>query len=114
MLIEVARQRGNYIPDLSFGTHFFQDLVEASIRYLPLYPDDSQTVFKEGFLKQSRNLLSVMLPEFAQLADTLHVIDVPENTGGFILRVLMNADLDQAVAYLATPTQKSAQKLETD
>ena len=51
MLIEVARQRGNYIPDLSFGTHFFQDLVEASIRYLPLYPDDSQTVFKEAFLK---------------------------------------------------------------
>jgi predicted nucleotidyltransferase len=114
MLIEVARQRGNYIPDLSFGTHFFQDLVEASIRYLPLYPDDSQTVFKEGFLKQSRNLLPVMLPEFAQLADTLHVIDVPENTGGFILRVLMNADLDQAVACLATPTQKSAQKLGTD
>ena len=38
MLIEVARQKGNYLPELSFGTHFFQDLVEASIRYLPLYP----------------------------------------------------------------------------
>ena len=33
VLIEVARQRGNYLPELSFGTHFFQDLVEASIRY---------------------------------------------------------------------------------
>ena len=114
MLIEVARQRGNYIPDLSFGTHFFQDLVEASIRYLPLYPDDSRTVFKEGFLKQSRNLLPEMLPEFAQLADTLHVIDVPENTGGFILRVLMNADLDQAVAYLASPSEKGAHPIKSD
>ncbi len=28
MLIEVARKRGNYLPDLSFGTHFFQDLVK--------------------------------------------------------------------------------------
>ena len=42
MLIEVARKRGNYVPDLSFGTHFFQDLVEASIRYLPLFPDDPE------------------------------------------------------------------------
>ena len=47
MLIEVARQKGNYLPDLSFGTHFFQDLVEASIRYLPLYPDDPEIAFQE-------------------------------------------------------------------
>jgi len=40
VLIEIARKKGNYVPDLSFGTHFFQDLVEASIRYIPLYPDD--------------------------------------------------------------------------
>ncbi len=99
MLIEVARQRGNYLPELSFGTHFFQDLVEASIRYLPLYPDDPQTVFKEAYFKRAQNLLPEMLPEFAQLADTLHVIDVPGTTGGMVLRVLMNADLDQAVAF---------------
>ncbi len=105
MLIEVARQRGNYLPDLSFGTHFFQDLVEASIRYLPLYPDDPQTTFKEGYLKRSRNLLSEMLPEFAELADTLHVIDVPGESGGMVLRVLMNADIDQAVAFLSTPSK---------
>lgn len=111
MLIEVARQRGNYLPDLSFGTHFFQDLVEASIRYLPLYPDDPNTIFQEGFLKQSHNLLPEMLPEFASLSETLHVIDVAENTDGQILRVLMNADLDQAVAFVAPP---SHQQIETD
>jgi hypothetical protein len=105
MLIEVARQRGNYLPDLSFGTHFFQDLVEASIRYLPLYPDDPQTAFKESFLKRSRNLLSEMLPEFAEIADTLHVIDIPSVSGGMVLRVLMNADIDQAVAFLNAPTK---------
>ena len=38
MLIEVARKQKDYIPEPSFGTHFFQDLVEASIAYLPLYP----------------------------------------------------------------------------
>jgi hypothetical protein len=106
MLIEVARQRGNYLPDLSFGTHFFQDLVEASIRYLPLYPDDPQTAFREGFLRHTPSVLEELLPEFAHLSDTLRVIDVPKETGGLILRVLMNADLDQAVGYL-TPSQQS-------
>ena len=62
MLIEVARQRGNYLPELSFGTHFFQDLVEASIRYLPLYPDDPTTVFNELFFRRSRNVLQELLP----------------------------------------------------
>jgi pyruvate,water dikinase len=101
VLIEVARQRANYLPELSFGTHFFQDLVEASIRYLPLYPDDSAAVFNELFLRRSRNMLQELLPEFAHLEDTLRVIDVPLQTGGLILRVLMNADLDQAVGFLS-------------
>jgi hypothetical protein len=111
MLIEVARQNGNYLPDLSFGTHFFQDLVEASIRYLPLYPDDPRNVFKEAFFLGSRNLLEEMVPEFAGLAQTLRVIDVPRETSGLVLRVLMNADLDQAVAFLALP-QKEAERAE--
>jgi len=101
VLIEVARQRGNYLPELSFGTHFFQDLVEASIRYLPLYPDDPATAFNEIFLRRSRNVLGDLLPEFAYLEDTLRVIDVPLETGGLALRVLMNADLDQAVGFLS-------------
>ncbi len=109
MLVEVARQKGNYLPELSFGTHFFQDLVEASIRYLPLYPDDPPTMFKELFFLRSRNVLQDLLPEFAQIADTLRVIDVPMQTGGLILRVLMNADLDEAVGFLSSPQKEADQ-----
>ena len=103
MLVEVARKKGNYVPELSFGTHFFQDLVEAGIRYLPLYPDEPDTVFQECFFTRSTNVLPEMLPEFAHLAETLKVIDVPRESDGEVLRVLMNADLEQAVGFLATP-----------
>jgi hypothetical protein len=99
----VARRSGNYVPDLSFGTHFFQDLVESGIRYLPLYPDDPGVVFNELFFRRSENVLARLLPELAHLADTVRVIDVPESTGGQVLRVLMNADLDEAVGVLAPP-----------
>ncbi|MBK9372889.1 MAG: nucleotidyltransferase domain-containing protein [Holophagales bacterium] len=103
VLIEVARRKGNYVPDLSFGTHFFQDLVEASIRYLPLFPDDPGVAFNERFLLESPNILASVAPEFADLARTVRVIDVPASTGGLVLRVLMNADLDRAVGLLTPP-----------
>jgi hypothetical protein len=103
MLVEIARKQGNYVPDLSFGTHFFQDLVESSIRYLPLYPDDPGIVFREDFLKRSPNILDSLLPAYSGLADVIRVIDVPAVSGGRILRVLMNADLDKAVGILVLP-----------
>lgn len=37
LLVEIARRKGHYVPELSFGTHFFQGLVESNIRYLPLH-----------------------------------------------------------------------------
>ncbi len=105
-LIEVARQKGNYVPDLSFGTHFFQDLVEADIRYLPLYPDDKDIVFNERFLLGSENVLAEVIPEFAALKDTIRVIDVPHNTEGRVLRVHMNADLDEAIGIFDEPSKE--------
>ncbi len=103
MLIEVARKKGNYVPDVSFGTHFFQDLVESGIRYLPLYPDDDGAKFNERFLLESPNSLIEHCPECAGLGDVLRVIDVPEATGGKVLRVLMNADRGLAVGFFASP-----------
>jgi len=102
MLIEIARRSGNYLPDLSFGTHFFQDLVEASIRYLPLYPDDDDVAFAEDFLLNSPNVLADLLPDFADLEDCLKVIDIQAVLPGKILRVYMNADQDEAMAVLET------------
>jgi hypothetical protein len=105
-LIEIARKKGNYVPELSFGTHFFQDLVESSIRYLPLYPDDPGIEFNEAFLLGAQNYLPDILPDSAALADTVHVIDVPHATNGKVLRVLMNADLGEALGFIATPVAK--------
>ncbi|WP_320046889.1 PEP/pyruvate-binding domain-containing protein [uncultured Ilyobacter sp.] len=100
MLVEIARQRGDYTPDVSFGTHFFQDLAEAEIRYLPLYPDEPDIAFNEAFLTRAPNLLAELAPEYEALRDVVHVIDVPRSADGQVLYVLMNAELDEAVAVL--------------
>jgi hypothetical protein len=105
MLIEIARTSGNYVPDLSFGTHFFQDLVESSIRYLPLYPDDD-SFLNDKLIHRSPNLLGGMLPEYESLAEVVRVIDIGQIQKGSILRVLMNSELDEAVAVLADPSEE--------
>lgn len=100
MLIEIARKVGDYVPDLSFGTHFFQDLVEARIRYLALYPDDRDVIFGWDFFRKSPNSLTRFLPEYGYLAPVLRVIDVPETTGGRELRVIMDGDRETALGFL--------------
>ena len=114
MLIEIARKTGRYLPDLSFGTHFFQDLVESRIRYLPLYPDDEGIVFNEHFLLAADNLLAHLVPEFEHLAETVRVIDVSAAAGGRVLRVLMNADLDEALGLLMPPEDRAAVRAEME
>ena len=105
LLMEVAARRGNYVPEVSFGTHFFQDLVEAAIRYLPIFPGEPDVVFNEGFLRGAPNVLGELLPEYVHLAGALRVIDVPRATGGMVLRVLMNADAEQALGMFAVPAE---------
>ena len=100
-LIEVALKQGEYTPDLSFGTHFFQDLVESSIRYLPIYPSHKGIHFNEEFLTQKTNIFKDLVPDYAHLEDIIHVIDVKTASRGSLLHILMNSDKNLAVAILA-------------
>ncbi|MCO6437769.1 MAG: pyruvate, phosphate dikinase [Phycisphaerae bacterium] len=100
MLIEIARAKGGFVPEVSFGTHFFQDLVEAKIQYLPLYPDESPNRFNERFFDESPNVLAELLPEDAEFSEELRVICVPTATSGRRVHVAMDGEADYAVAYL--------------
>jgi len=100
VLIEIAQKRGDYIPDLSFGTHFFQDLVESAIRYIPLYPDDYGILFNRQYLLESNNSFREILPEFAHLGEIIHVVDVKQSSEGQVLKILMNAEKNLALALL--------------
>lgn len=100
MLIEVARERDGYVPEVSFGTHFFQDLVESNIQYLPLYPDDPTNVWNAELFEQSPNALSEILPRQVDLAGVIRVIHVPALHHGRRLRIIMDGHADRALAYL--------------
>lgn len=99
-LIEVAKESQSYVPELSFGTHFFQDLVEAGILYLPLYPGQGGAIFKEDFFLKSENQLPRLLPEFSAFDKVVYVLEVPQICPGQGLSLLMNGEVEKAVCYL--------------
>jgi hypothetical protein len=111
VLVEIARKKGSYLPDVSFGTHFFNDLVESRIHYLPLYPDDPNVVWNEEFLNRSPNCLAEVVPEYADLAGVVRVIRVADAADGQLLQLVMDAETDKALAYLAPPTAIKSQEL---
>jgi pyruvate,water dikinase len=106
-LIEIARRKSSYVPELSFGTHFFQDLVESNIRYLPLYPDNKGVAFNELFLTRSDNILAQLLPDFNKYEEVVKVIDVPSVANGKVLKISMNAELEEAIGVLELVPNKT-------
>jgi hypothetical protein len=100
MLIEIPLVREGSTAEASYGTHFFQDLVETGIYPLPIIPGENGSKLNTTFLDSAPNQLRVLLPADAQFAPFVRVIDVPATTGGRCLEVLMNGEEERAVGYL--------------
>jgi hypothetical protein len=100
MLIEIGLSHGDSAPEVSYGTHFFQDLVEAEIHPLALYPEQSEVVFNWRFFRESPNMLAELLPDSDAYAEYVRVIDVPAVADGRFLEVIMDDEESKALGYL--------------
>ena len=52
---EIAESRAGYNPELSYGSHIFQDLVEAQILYTAVFPGERTIHFRPELLRQVPN-----------------------------------------------------------
>jgi len=100
-LVEIGWGQGKNRPTLSYGTHFFQDLVESRIYPLAIFPGEPGNPFKRSFFESSMNALPALLPADAGWADSVKIIDVPGTTGGRRLDLVMSGDEARALAFLA-------------
>jgi len=78
ILVEVAFSAGNLMPELSFGTHFFQDLVETNIFYVALFPEKKEILFNYEWLTNSRNSFAELMPRSAKLKNVISVYDIKD------------------------------------
>jgi hypothetical protein len=101
-LVELAGEGVGLPPEASFGTHFFQDLVESNIYPLAVYLDDEDVVFNRDFFYNTANRLLDFLPGEAKLLETLRVIEVASYRPSYHLDVVMDDVEGQAVAFLSS------------
>ena len=95
----VSDNRAGYMPELSYGSHMFQDLVEAGIFYCALWGDERTVQYNEAFFGNLENLFSVICPERKEMAEMVRVSEPEklwywnnEQTGETVCGILHEAD----------------------
>lgn len=101
-LVEMAVASEGSTPSLSYGTHFYQDLVETGIYALPLHIEDPRSAFRWAFFEDSSNVLASISSQDTGVEEYLKVIDVQRETQGRRLTIVMDGSRDETVGYLST------------
>ena len=78
-ICEMAESRAGYNPELSYGSHIFQDLVEAQILYMAMFPGNRTIHFRPELLDRLPNIISE-IPGGAEHRDTVCLADVSGRT----------------------------------
>jgi hypothetical protein len=100
VLCELAEMHEGLVPDVSLGTHFFNDLVELDILYMALYPDRSGNHINRDFLATAENRLAELIPTEARWEDTVRVIDHPPADPSRSIFLVANSVDQRAICYL--------------
>jgi hypothetical protein len=103
VLCEIVAMRDHVVPDVSLGTHFFNDLVEANMLYMAVFPGNEGNSLNESFFERQQNRLAELLPDAAAWSHVVRVIDAPERPGSPALFLSANCLNQRAVCYLASP-----------
>ncbi|MCL2244671.1 MAG: PEP/pyruvate-binding domain-containing protein, partial [Treponema sp.] len=77
VLCEVSYNQGGLMPELSFGSHFFQDIVEADIFYAailePRPGEEDDAIFNPNIILDRANTLAETLPSEKSYEQVIHL-----------------------------------------
>ena len=76
VICEVAESKAGYNPELSYGSHIFQDLVEAEILYTAVFENEQTKLYHPERLDCLPNITAEIIPEFADLEGIIRICDV--------------------------------------
>ena len=64
------------MPELSFGSHLFNDLVETGIFYASIFEDNNTVKYDPDFFQDEINILLEICPDCCEIINILKVFDV--------------------------------------
>jgi hypothetical protein len=97
-LVELASKKGGYSSEPSYGTHFFQDLVETQIYPLAISQEEPGDSLNLDFIQQATDQMPKFFPEQSQASRCIKVIHIPTERPGCLLEIVM--DGQQGLGYL--------------
>ncbi|MDD5138472.1 MAG: PEP/pyruvate-binding domain-containing protein [Candidatus Omnitrophica bacterium] len=97
VLGELAFSSNNVMPELSYGTHFFQDLVESGTFYLALFPDSQGVYINHDILDAESRTLSEYFPQYKKYEHVIKIFDV-KNKG---LKIAADVVTQKVVCYFS-------------
>ncbi len=100
VLVELSEKQGGFSSDVSYGTHFYLDLIEANIFPLSIFLDDAGTEFNHAFIVNAKNQLNKLLPDYGELADVIRVVDLETETPGKRLSIYMSLRKGRSMGVL--------------
>ena len=100
VLIEMAFEADGQKAEFSYGTHFFQDLVESGIHSLALQLGTGGAQFNRDFFLNEPNCLADLSPADVGLSPYIHVVDLTAVTPPKLMKIVMDGSVDKAIGYL--------------
>ena len=73
---EVSYSQSGYMPELSFGSHLFQDLVEAEIFYGAIFEDSRTRLYQPELLSSTPDRYATICPGGEDLSGMIRIHDV--------------------------------------
>jgi hypothetical protein len=103
VICEIASMGKGVYPDISLGTHFFNDLIEMDILYLGILPNQENTYLNQHFFEDSPNKLGKdVFPEEYRWSKTIRVIDPPDFCPDKTLKLYANVLEQKFICYFQT------------
>jgi len=100
VLCEVALMHEGLIPEVSLGTHFFNDLVEMDMLYFAIHPQRYDNALNAELFEKCDNKLPGLLPAAEKWSHAVKIIEGAEMKDD--LRICLSADVlkQSVICYL--------------
>ncbi|XCP87119.1 PEP/pyruvate-binding domain-containing protein [Roseburia hominis] len=95
-ICEVAYGKAGYHPELSYGSHMFQDMVEADVYYGAINENSKTRLYHPEKLKECPEVLCELFPEEEALGQIIKVYDLT----GCIASLMLDAKEGRAVCRI--------------
>lgn len=90
VLCEIDSMHEGLIPDLSLGTHFFNEMVEMNMLYIAYFVNRKENLFNERFFQEAENQLLNLVPDAEDWVNVIKVVDSDSPING--KRIYLNAN----------------------